>query len=120
MGHDGHGWVEKADGAWCDVWLYDDLVTPLMMLSAAVGFENISFGSRPSTGPRRARGSSTNGWPTWTWTTSTRRSAFPNTLPRFCGQTFLERADKELGLLCVQAYNDWMIDEWSAATATAG
>ena len=39
---------------------------------------------------------------------------FPNTLPRFCGQTFLERDDKELALLCVQAYNDWMIDEWCA------
>jgi predicted TIM-barrel fold metal-dependent hydrolase len=38
---------------------------------------------------------------------------FP-TVPRFCGQTFLEGADKELGLLCVQAYNDWMIDEWCA------
>src|SRR3546814_17610430 len=37
---------------------------------------------------------------------------FPNTLPRFCGQAFLERDDKELALLCVQAYNDWMIDEW--------
>lgn len=36
---------------------------------------------------------------------------FP-TFPRFCGQTFLERKDKELALLCVQAYNDWMIDEW--------
>jgi predicted TIM-barrel fold metal-dependent hydrolase len=39
---------------------------------------------------------------------------FPNVLPRFCGQTFLERQDKELALLCVQAYNDWMIDEWCA------
>ena len=39
---------------------------------------------------------------------------FPNVLPRFCGQAFLERADKELALLCVQAYNDWIIDEWCA------
>jgi len=39
---------------------------------------------------------------------------FPNTLPRFCGQAFAERQDKELGLLCVKAYNDWMIDEWCA------
>ena len=39
---------------------------------------------------------------------------FPNTLPRFCGQTFLERDDKELALLCVKAYNDWIIDEWCA------
>jgi len=36
---------------------------------------------------------------------------FP-TFPRFCGQTFLERRDKDLALLCVRAYNDWMIDEW--------
>ncbi len=36
---------------------------------------------------------------------------FPS-FPRFCGQVFLEAADKELAHLCVQAYNDWMIDEW--------
>jgi predicted TIM-barrel fold metal-dependent hydrolase len=36
---------------------------------------------------------------------------FP-TFPRFCGQTFLEGEDKELGLACVEAYNNWMIDEW--------
>ena len=36
---------------------------------------------------------------------------FP-TFPRFCGQTFYEGEDKELGLACVQAYNDWMVDEW--------
>src|SRR3954469_23040714 len=34
------------------------------------------------------------------------------TFPRFCGQTFLEGNDHELGLACVQAYNDWMVDEW--------
>ena len=39
--------------------------------------------------------------------------AFP-TFPRFCGQTFLEGNDLELGLECVRAYNDWMIDEWCA------
>ncbi|HEX5094394.1 MAG TPA: amidohydrolase family protein [Acidimicrobiia bacterium] len=39
--------------------------------------------------------------------------AFP-TFPRFCGQTFLEGNDHELGLECVRAYNDWMIDEWCA------
>ena len=36
---------------------------------------------------------------------------FPS-FPRFCGQTFYEAKDRELGLLCVRAYNDWMIDEW--------
>ena len=42
---------------------------------------------------------------------------FPNTLPRFCGQTFMEREDKDLSLLCVKAYNDWVIDEWCAGDA---
>jgi predicted TIM-barrel fold metal-dependent hydrolase len=37
--------------------------------------------------------------------------SFP-TFPRFCGQTFAENPDRALGLACVQAYNDWMIDEW--------
>lgn len=32
-----------------------------------------------------------------------------------CGQTFLKAQDRDLAGLCVQAYNDWMIDEWCAA-----
>ena len=36
---------------------------------------------------------------------------FPN-YPRFCGQLFAERKDKELSRLCVEAYNDWMVEEW--------
>jgi predicted TIM-barrel fold metal-dependent hydrolase len=36
---------------------------------------------------------------------------FPS-FPRFCGQVFNEAEDRELALLCVQAYNDWMIEEW--------
>jgi predicted TIM-barrel fold metal-dependent hydrolase len=40
---------------------------------------------------------------------------FP-TFPRFCGQTFSEAEDKELALLCVQAYNDYQVEEWCAGT----
>lgn len=40
---------------------------------------------------------------------------FPN-YPRFCGQLFLWGKDKELARLCVEAYNDWMIEEWCAGT----
>ena len=40
---------------------------------------------------------------------------FPN-YPRFCRQLFSEADDLELGLLCVQAYNDWMIDEWCGSS----
>jgi predicted TIM-barrel fold metal-dependent hydrolase len=36
---------------------------------------------------------------------------FP-TLPRFCGQLFMEASDREFGFVCLKAYNDWMIEEW--------
>jgi predicted TIM-barrel fold metal-dependent hydrolase len=36
---------------------------------------------------------------------------FPN-YPRFCGQQFLWGQDRELAQLCVEAYNDWMVEEW--------
>ena len=38
---------------------------------------------------------------------------FP-TFPRFAGQAFSEAHDKDLGFACIQAYNDWMVDEWCA------
>ena len=38
---------------------------------------------------------------------------FP-TFTAFCGQTFYRGADKELGLACIEAYNNWMVDEWCA------
>lgn len=38
---------------------------------------------------------------------------FPS-IPRFCGQLFWEAKDRDLALLCVKAYNDWMVDEWCA------
>ena len=102
------------DGKWCDWWLYDDLVYPVPKLSAAVGFENIDL--EPVTFDDIRPGA---------WIQKDRlvdmasnhvdaSICFPNVLPRFCGQTFLEREDKELALLCVKAYNDWMIDDWCA------
>jgi predicted TIM-barrel fold metal-dependent hydrolase len=39
---------------------------------------------------------------------------FP-TFPRFGGNRFLEALDRDLALACVQAWNDWMLDEWCAA-----
>jgi predicted TIM-barrel fold metal-dependent hydrolase len=40
---------------------------------------------------------------------------FPN-YPRFCGQLFLRGHDKELARLCVEAYNDWQVEEWCAGS----
>jgi predicted TIM-barrel fold metal-dependent hydrolase len=39
---------------------------------------------------------------------------FPS-VPRFCGQIFTEASDHDVGLACVHAWNDWMVDEWCAA-----
>jgi predicted TIM-barrel fold metal-dependent hydrolase len=39
---------------------------------------------------------------------------FPS-FPRFCGQVFWEGKNRELGMLCVQAFNDWMLDDWCGA-----
>jgi predicted TIM-barrel fold metal-dependent hydrolase len=40
---------------------------------------------------------------------------FPNYV-RFCGQIFLWARDRQLARLCVEAYNDWMVDEWCGAS----
>jgi predicted TIM-barrel fold metal-dependent hydrolase len=41
--------------------------------------------------------------------------AFPH-FPRFAGHRFLAARDKELALRCVEAYNDFVIGEWSATS----
>ena len=39
---------------------------------------------------------------------------FPS-FPRYCGQVFTEAKDRELGLLCVQAWNDFILEEFADA-----
>ena len=101
-----------ADAPWCDLWIYEGVEVPLPLISHSVGFDHID--NSPVTFDSIAPGC---------WQQAPRLAdmkanhveaslCFPNVLPRFCGQTFYEAADKELGLLCIQAYNDWMIDDW--------
>ena len=107
----GYGFtVDDPNGKDCDVWYYDDLVYPFTRLSAAVGaevvqnepctFDDILVGCYDQTA--RLADMDANHVEA--------SICFPNILPRFCGQAFLEREDKELALLCIQVYNDWMID----------
>ena len=50
------------------------------------------------------------------WTrTAFRPSSCSRTFPRFGGTRFLEATDRDLALACVQAWNDWMLDEWCAS-----
>lgn len=112
----GHYGFERnaPDGKWCDLWLFDDLVMPTGLLHAAAGVpkdqqENIPAiyeDFREATYDQKARLVDMD--------TNHVEIAinYPNTFPRFAGQGFAERADKELSLRCIQIYNDWMIDVW--------
>jgi predicted TIM-barrel fold metal-dependent hydrolase len=114
VGGSNMGFIEDADGQWCDVWLYDDLEYPFMTLMAAIGFKELGFDVttfdeiRPGCWkqPERLADMDAN--------YVDAAVCFPNVLPRFCGQAFYERKDKDLALLCVKAYNDWIIDDWCA------
>jgi predicted TIM-barrel fold metal-dependent hydrolase len=104
------------DGMWCDLWLFDDLVYPTGMLHAPVGRPGEEIHNVPATYEDFRPGS---------WQQKARLAdmdenhveaalCFPNVFPRFCGQGFLERPDKELALAALRVYNDWVIDEWCA------
>ena len=96
-----------------DWWFYEDLRRPLTRLDTAVGFSRDEITMTGITYDTMRQGSyllkerledmDINGLEA--------SLCFP-TFPRFCGQTFTEAADLELGKLCVEAYNDWMVDEW--------
>jgi predicted TIM-barrel fold metal-dependent hydrolase len=101
------------EGPLVSFWRYEDLFMSVKRLSTAVGFPGVPITLdgvryeeiRPGCwqpGPRLADMD-------LNWTEAS--LCFPN-FPRFCGQTFAEAADKELALLCVRAYNDWMVEEW--------
>ena len=96
-----------------DWWFYGDLRRPLIRLDTAVGvprdqitLTGITYDDmRPGSylvGPRLDDMDINH----------TEASLCFPTFPRFCGQTFLEAPDKVLARLCVEAYNDWMVEEW--------
>jgi predicted TIM-barrel fold metal-dependent hydrolase len=105
------------DGREADFWVYEDLIVPHRRIIAAVGYPKdevtltpITYDEmRPGCYDQAARLEDMD----VNWVEAS--LSFP-TFPRFCGQTFLEAKDRELAMLCVRAYNDWMIDEWSAGT----
>jgi predicted TIM-barrel fold metal-dependent hydrolase len=100
-------------GEQVDWWFYEDLRRPLTRLDTAVGVpreevtvKGITYDDmRPGSYRVKERLEDMD-------VNHTEASVCFPTFPRFCGQTFKEAKDKDLALLCVQAYNDWMIDEW--------
>ena len=37
---------------------------------------------------------------------------FPSMITGFCGRVFFDAKDRELGLACIRAWNDWLFEEW--------
>jgi predicted TIM-barrel fold metal-dependent hydrolase len=104
---------------WCDVWYYEDTVFPLHAAYTSVGPLSDAPAERAVTydeilpgcfdQPQRLADMDLN---------HTEASLCFPTVPRFCGQLFLNRKDTGLAHLCVQAFNDWMIDEWGGGEGT--
>jgi predicted TIM-barrel fold metal-dependent hydrolase len=98
-------------------WRYEDLFMSVKRLSTAVGFADLDVSLagvtyeeiRPGCWQQQPRLADMD----QNWTEAS--LCFPN-FPRFAGQAFAEAADKELALLCVRAYNDWMVEEWCAGS----
>jgi predicted TIM-barrel fold metal-dependent hydrolase len=107
------------DGArWCDVWVYEDFRWPLRAGWAAVGELREVESVTPIVYEDMLPGCYQKGARLADMDRNHVEASlcFP-TFPRFCGQTFMERKDHHLGFRCVQAYNDWMIDDWCAGEA---
>jgi predicted TIM-barrel fold metal-dependent hydrolase len=109
---------EADDGQWGDRWVYEDITMPITTPFVAVCFDRDDVSNTavlfddmfPGCTQPVARVADMDA------NHVDASLCFP-TFPRFCGQTFLEAQDKELALACVQAYNDWMIDEWCGGDA---
>ena len=37
---------------------------------------------------------------------------FPSQITGFCGRVFFSVPDRELGVACIRAWNDWLFEEW--------
>ncbi len=106
-----------SEGNPTDWWYYEDLKRPLLRVDSAVGvprdqvtMKGITYEDmRPGSYSQKERLEDMDD------NHIEASLCFP-TFPRFCGQTFTEAQDKELALLCVEAYNDFQVEEWCAGT----
>jgi predicted TIM-barrel fold metal-dependent hydrolase len=98
-----------------EVWEYEGRIYPYIGLNAVAGKKPEEFGAEPTRyeemipgcyDPKaRVQDMDIDGVQA--------TLSFPS-FPRFAGTVFLEGEDKELALLCVRAWNDYVLDEWCA------
>ncbi|MFC4055224.1 amidohydrolase family protein [Actinomadura syzygii] len=122
----GHVWTDRVPAKYKDVaprlvddaehgevWVYEDRRVPSSGLAASAGRRKEEFtpNSIPYSEMRAGCYDSVARLEDMNRAGILASLCFPS-VPRFCGQLFWEAEDKELAMLCVQAYNDFMIDEW--------
>lgn len=107
------------DGKWADFWVYEDDCAPLLAVTNAANFDETTLNRYLKDATALTYEEIAPGC----WQQAARLAdmtrnhveaslCFPNVVTRFCGQTFLEKGDRQIGLACIQAYNAWMIEEW--------
>ena len=116
---DGAGYIEKpgASGRPVAWWFYEEQRYSVKRLIAAAGYpaeeittDGITFDEmRPGCWQPQAR------LDDMTLNHVEASLCFPN-YPRFSGQIFLRGQDKDLARLCVEAYNDFQVEEWCAGS----
>ena len=116
MRHIGGGTYEQEftdDGRPADCWVFEDLVYIHKRHVAAVGYSRDEMTMTPMTYDEMRPGCYDRDARIADMTENHTDVSlcFPS-FPRFCGQTFTEAADRELGEACVYAYNDWMVEDW--------
>ena len=108
---------EGSESVMADWWIYEKLQRPLLRVDSAVGvprdevtMTGVTYEDmRPGSYSQKERLEDMD-------TNHIEASLCFPTFPRFCGQTFSEAQDKDLALLCVEAYNDYQVEEWCAGT----
>jgi predicted TIM-barrel fold metal-dependent hydrolase len=105
----------RAEGPPSQVWQYEDRIYRYIGLNAVAGKNPEDFGTEPIRFDQMIPGC---------WDPKARlvdmdvdgvwgALCFPS-FPKFAGTVFLDGKDRELARLCIQAWNDFNIDEWCA------
>jgi predicted TIM-barrel fold metal-dependent hydrolase len=108
--------TEKDDnGPPTEVWVFDEVVKPIRRNIASAGLSREEMDLNPISFQQMRRGcfDPVARLQDMDLNHVEASLCFPQMI-RFCGQEFSETKDRELGLACIKAYNDWMTEEWCA------
>lgn len=110
--------TDKDDnGTLTDVWIFDEVVKPIRRNIASVGLAREEMDLNPISFDEMRRGcfDPVARLEDMDLNHVEASLCFPQMI-RFCGQEFSETKDRDLGLACIRAYNDWTHEEWCATS----